>query len=85
MIRIYLRIAIFLLAAFGGKPDAYSRGEQPQNMDSGLPNLSDRSQIQDRNIDISASALYWYTSESVDWAFTIAPAGKYEQSVYKTV
>lgn len=85
MINIYLQGFVVLLTAIGGKLYAYSTEEQPQKMDSGLPNLSDRPQIQDGNIDIFANALYWYTSESIDWAFTIAPAGNHEKSVYKTI
>lgn len=54
-------------------------------LDTGLPNLSDRPQAQDRNIDIFADALYWYTSESIDWAFTTTPSETHDKSSYKTV
>lgn len=56
-----------------------------QTMCCGLPNISDRPLAQDRNVDIFADFLYWYPSETVDWAFTIAPSGNFERSVYKTI
>lgn len=86
MASVYLRIVIVLLmSSIGGKLYAYVPNEENAKKDSGLPNLSDRPQTQDRSIDIFADALYWYTSETVDWAFTIAPSQNFEKSVYKTI
>ena len=52
--------------------------------DDGLPNPSVRPQAQSRTIDIFADALYWYTGETVDWAFTLAQSESSLRSTYKT-
>ena len=85
MISVLLRVAVVLIMSIGGKLYAYSTDQKIQNMDSGLPNISDRPQKQDENIDIFADALYWYTSETIDWSFTIAPNQNFEKTVYKTI
>jgi len=40
--------------------------------DCGLPNISIRPEAQKKTIDIFADVLYWHTSETVDWAFTLS-------------
>lgn len=80
-----LRIIVVLIALMGGKLCAYFGDEKCCRMDCGLPNLSDRPTIQDKNIDIFANALYWYTSETIDWAFTLASHDNFEQTSYKTI
>jgi Legionella pneumophila major outer membrane protein precursor len=52
--------------------------------DCGLPNISIRPKAQLKTIDIYAKALYWYTSETVDWAFTLQQSGNSVQTAYKT-
>lgn len=52
--------------------------------DSGLANLSIRPDAQPKTIDFFADALYWYTSETVDWAFTRTIDGISLDSSYKT-
>lgn len=52
--------------------------------DSGLPNLSIRPDAQPKTVDIFADALYWYTSETIDWAFTRTIEGNSLESSYKT-
>lgn len=51
--------------------------------EDGLPNPSVRPQEQSRTIDIFADALYWYTGETVDWAFTLTNSPNFEQSSFK--
>lgn len=52
--------------------------------DCGLPNPSVRPETQQKTIDIFADFLYWYTSESVDWAFTLTQSQNSLQTSYKT-
>jgi len=52
--------------------------------DSGQPNLSIRPDAQPKTVDFFADALYWYTSETVDWAFTRTIEGISLESAYKT-
>ncbi len=77
MISVLLRVVVVLIMSICGKLDAYST-------DQGLPNLSERPQKQDKNIDIFADFLYWYTSETVDWAFTLASNQNSVRTAYKT-
>lgn len=42
-------------------------------------------QPKSKNIDISADFLYWYTSETVDWAFTLAFDENTIKTAYKTL
>lgn len=49
-----------------------------------LPNLCDRSKPQAKIIDISADILYLYTSETVDWAFTLRSDESLVETAYKT-
>ena len=85
MLSMYRRVVIVLLLSIGGTHYGYSTDQQMQGMDTGLPNLSDRPQSQDRNIDVFADALYWYASETVDWAFTLSTDRNVETSKYKTI
>lgn len=85
MISVFLRVVVVLIISLCGNLYAYSSGHPAQGKDSGLPNLSDRPQKQDKNIDIFADALYWYTSETVDWAFTRVPSLSFEKTAYKTI
>ncbi len=85
MTSVLLRVAVVLIIAICEKLHAYSTDQQTQKIESGLPNLSDRPQSQDKNVDIFANALYWYTSETIDWSFTIAPSQNFEKTVYKTI
>jgi hypothetical protein len=55
------------------------------NQDTGLPNLSPRQRAQDKTIDIFVNALYWKTSETVDWAFTLKTKPNFVGSAYKTL
>ncbi len=52
---------------------------------SGVPNLSDRPQQQDRNVDIFADVLYWKATETVDWALVIAEEEDVERVSFKTL
>ena len=52
--------------------------------DSGLPNAPFRPEAQKRTIDVFAEALYWYTSETVDWGFTVESSGNSVQTSYKS-
>ncbi|MGH2640037.1 MAG: Lpg1974 family pore-forming outer membrane protein, partial [Rhabdochlamydiaceae bacterium] len=47
-------------------------------------NSSVRPQAQSRTIDIFADALYWYTSERTEWAFTLTQNQSSEHSSFKT-
>lgn len=51
--------------------------------DSELPNL--RVQHERKTINIFADALYWYTNETLDWAFTLTSNQKSVQTAYKTL
>jgi hypothetical protein len=82
---MYIRIVIVLLLAIGGTLDGYSQNKQIESGDTGLPNLSDRPQSQDKNIAVFADALYWYTSEMIDWAYTRSSDENVEKSSYKTI
>ncbi len=74
---------VVLLLSIVGILRADSAAQQFQ--DSGLPNLSDRPREQDQSIDVFASALYWYTSETLDWAFTLSSGANSETATYKTI
>lgn len=78
MMSILLRAVVLLLVMVGAKLHA-------NNGDSGLANLSDRPEAQDKTIAVFADALYWHASETVDWAFTIAPNGNFERTRYRTL
>lgn len=39
--------------------------------ENGLPNPSARPKTQPKTVDMFVEALYWYTSENIDWAFTL--------------
>ena len=52
--------------------------------DDGLPNPSIRPEAQMRSINVFAEALYWYTSETVDWAFTLKSNQNSVKTTYKT-
>lgn len=47
-------------------------------------NPSPRAKEQSRTIDIFADALYWYTSETVDWAFILENSPNSETDTFKT-
>jgi hypothetical protein len=51
--------------------------------DDGLPNPSIRPQAQSKTVDISVDALYWYTSEAVNWSYTRTLGDKSAQSFNK--
>ena len=51
----------------------------------GLPNNSIRPDAHPKTIDISADFLYWYTGETVDWAFTLSQNQNSVQTFYKTL
>jgi hypothetical protein len=51
--------------------------------DDGLPNPSTRPITQPKTIDMFVEALYWYTTENVDWAFTLHQNGNTVQTDYK--
>ena len=52
--------------------------------DDGLQNRSYEPKTQQKTIDVFASALYWYTSEAIDWAFTLKSSQNSLKSSYKT-
>lgn len=49
-----------------------------------LLNPSVRPKAQCKTIDFFVDALYWYTSETVDWAFTLEQNQRSEKTTYKT-
>lgn len=51
--------------------------------EEGVLSPSPRPTTQPKTIDISAQALYWYTSEGVDWAFVVRPEGNTTTATYK--
>jgi len=53
--------------------------------DDGLPNLSTRPKTQPRTIDMSADAIYWYTAENIDWAYTRHGNTESLETSYKTL
>lgn len=71
----FLIRAVILLMSMGVKLSA----------DCGVPNLSDRLCTQDRSVDIFANALYWYTSETVDWAHILTSSPNFVHDDYKTI
>lgn len=79
-----LRISCAVFVAILGLLNAYSTEKSLPVVDSGLPNLSDRPKAQDKNIDVFANVLYWYTSETLDWAFTLSQQQNFVTS-YKTL
>lgn len=52
--------------------------------DETLPNLSVQSKSKPKSIYLFADALYWYTSETVDWAFTLTQNQNSVKTAYKT-
>lgn len=79
MMKTMLLIVLLLPILIVGKLYSYSLDH------CGVPNVSDRPLAQDKNIDVFVNALYWQVSETIDWAFTIAPNQNFEQSTYKTI
>ena len=53
--------------------------------DDELPSLSVRPEVQKRTIDTFAEVLYWHTSETVDWAFTIDHHQNSLKDTFKTL
>ncbi|MEI8300794.1 MAG: Lpg1974 family pore-forming outer membrane protein [Chlamydiota bacterium] len=52
--------------------------------DDGLANPSIRPKAQPKTIDMSIEALYWYTTEEIDWAFTLHHDQSSTQTSYKS-
>ncbi|NGX49347.1 MAG: hypothetical protein K940chlam5_00945 [Candidatus Anoxychlamydiales bacterium] len=52
--------------------------------DDGSSNLSLQPKAQRKTLDVFANALYWHTSETLDWAFTLKPNQSSLQTTYKT-
>lgn len=63
---------------------ADASSQKTKSADTGLPNLSARPTAQDKSIDIFGDALYWFASETVDWAFTTAGDQNFKTH-YKTI
>ncbi|MEI6242970.1 MAG: Lpg1974 family pore-forming outer membrane protein [Chlamydiota bacterium] len=53
--------------------------------EDGLPNPSVRPAPQTKGVEIFAEALYWYTSETVDWADTVVGDNNSFKSDFKTL
>jgi hypothetical protein len=85
MASMLVRVIVVLLISIGVKLYADFTDEQIPRNDSGLPNLSDRPQTQDKSIDIFANALYWRASETVDWAHIVTSNQNSVQDSYKTI
>ncbi len=85
MANVLIQVVVVLLLSVGVKLYAGSTGEQTKRKDCGLPNLSDRPQTQDKSIVISANALYWHTSETVDWADVVTAKGNLVTDTFKTI
>lgn len=81
----FIRICSVVFLSIVGMQQGYSVEASVLKEDNGLPNLSDRPSIQDKNIDVFVDFLYWYTSEAIDWAFTVPTVQKPEFTAYKTV
>ena len=79
-----LAVVLFLMS-MGVGLYADSTNRQIQRNDTGLPNLSDRPQTQDRSIDIFANVLRWHTSETVDWGHILTSKQNFVQDKYKTI
>lgn len=67
-------VSVFFLIVFGNL-----------SADEGLPNPSARPCAQLRTIDVFVNGLYWYTSESIDWAFTRHNEGNSVCTSYKSL
>ena len=52
--------------------------------EDGLPNPSSRADAQPKTLTILAEALYWYTGETVEWAFTLTGNQTEVNTAYKT-
>jgi hypothetical protein len=52
--------------------------------DDGLPNTPVRTKEQAKNIDISCEMLYWFTDETVDWAFVLSGNNHLLNDYFKT-
>ncbi len=50
----------------------------------GLANPSDRTLLDSRYVDLSASFLYWHAAESIDWASTMTLEPQVEKLAYQT-
>jgi hypothetical protein len=53
--------------------------------DNGLSNLPIKVEVPRKTINFFAQSLYWYTSETFDWAFTLKSTPNSTQSSYKTL
>jgi hypothetical protein len=52
--------------------------------EDGLSNLSLRPESQSKTVDMFVEALYWYTSEEIDWAYTLHHKESLTQTSYKS-
>lgn len=52
--------------------------------DDGLSNLPMKRVSERKTVNVFAESLYWYTSETLDWAFTLTSAQNSVQTDYKT-
>jgi len=52
--------------------------------EGGVANLSVRPEAQPKTVALFADFLYWHTSETVDWAFTLSTVGNSTNTSYKT-
>jgi hypothetical protein len=85
MIWTLIRICSAVFLSIAGMQQAYSTEASVLKEGNGLPNLSDRPPIQDKNIDVFVDFLYWYTSETIDWAFDIPISPNPATTTYKTI
>jgi len=53
--------------------------------DEGIKNVYLRPEEQKRSVDVFVEALYWYTSETIDWAFTIENQKNFFKDTFKTL
>ncbi len=74
---------VALIVAFSEKIHAYEPAEQTQ--ESRVQNSSARPQKKVRNVDIFGNALYWHTTETIDWASTTSITQNVEKISFKTL
>jgi len=76
---------ILLMVLIGCKIYPSDSAQQMQWTDTGLQNIPARPVNQTTSVDVFANALFWRTTEDIDWALVLVPKGNAETINFKTI
>ena len=88
MANIFILLLVAHMVLIGGKlysSEITLADQQTDMLDCGLPKISARPQNRASNVDIFADALYWFATETVDWALILAQNQSEERITFKTL